>query len=600
MIGISEIKNKLSGLKGKLTDLASGSSKKKSSFADGEIVLTRKTSIRSRILRLTILSSTILATVITIVILCIMYADTSKRTRSEAETYAISYASAISNADISNNGFLKVLFEDFDQHNTYGGYGFAVTASGGVISNTAMDILNFGDNIITLSETNDGFYELAQLINTFSESGSFNDQETASQPIGNMDIKLCGKNYIVSWSRVEKYEGVYTIILLPNESIIASFIKTVIICILLLLILFSIIIAISVRVSNNITDPITKACSRLQLLAGGDLESPSPATNRNDETYVLLSSLSNTIERMKNYINDIKMVLNAVSAGDLRVKSQAEYSGDFAAIRDSLEKILFSLNNTFSDVNRAALQVKECSGQVANGATTLSQSASVEAVTIEKLTASVADVAEKIRLNAENAEKASDKTRSADEFVVKSSESMSQMVAAISEIEVSSAQISKIIKVIDDIAFQTNILALNAAVEAARAGTAGKGFAVVADEVRNLATRSAEAAAQTEKLINNATKSVRKGTELASVTSEALNEIVQVVSEVSLLVDDIAVSADKQASTVAEISSGMEMINGSVHTTSSTAEQSAAASEELSGQSDLLNGMINRFKFNKI
>ena len=310
----------------------------------------------------------------------------------------------------------------------------------------------------------------------------------------------------------------------------------------------------------------------------------------------MAEALNLTITNLKSYIFDIDNVLKNIADGNLLVTSNVSYQGNFEQIKTSLEAILESLNTTFSKIGKAATQISEASAQVASGAAMLSENATSEAATIEELSASIDEILENTNENAENAKNAADLTNQAKNQVDIGSDRMKAMMIAVENIEKSSNEIAKIIKVIDDIAFQTNILALNAAVEAARAGAAGKGFAVVADEVRNLAIRSSEAAKTTNDLIVASISDIREGATHSKETSEAINSIAEMVEKINTLMGNIAQSSAEQASAISQISAGMDNITISVQTTSATAEESAATSEELSSQAVATQNMISKFK----
>jgi len=310
-------------------------------------------------------------------------------------------------------------------------------------------------------------------------------------------------------------------------------------------------------------------------------------------------TLNSTIEALKNYVNEISNVLTQMARNNLDVEISQDFRGDFSAIKDSLNYIITSWNETMSGINMASDQVANGSGQVARSSQFLAQGAAEQSSAIEQLTASITQIAAQTNQNAANANQANDLALTARDNAIKGNEEMKNMLEAMEAINESSNNISKIIKVIDEIAFQTNILALNAAVEAARAGQHGKGFAVVAEEVRNLAARSASAARETTDMIEGSIKKTEAGTRIANETAEALGKIVEGVTRMAALVGDIAVASNDQATGISQIDKGVEQISQVVQTNAATAEESASAAEELSSQAVLMKDEVGKFTLKK-
>ncbi len=310
----------------------------------------------------------------------------------------------------------------------------------------------------------------------------------------------------------------------------------------------------------------------------------------------IIGGINSILDAILGPVVNIREKLARVSEGDLTAYVREEYEGDHAALRDALNASLDGLNRLLGQVRNAANQIATSAGQVSDAAQDLSQGASEQAATIEEISAQMVQMTNQTHQNAENASQANQLAVAARDGAEAGDKRMTEMVGAMREIEDASTSISKIIKVIDEIAFQTNLLALNAAVEAARAGVHGKGFAVVAEEVRNLAARSARAAKETTEMIEGSIKKVAQGTNIAKETASALNRIVQDVGKVTDLVAEIAAASNEQAEGIAQINQGLEQVNEVTQRNTATAEQSAASAEEMSGQTSEMRGMVERFK----
>ena len=338
-----------------------------------------------------------------------------------------------------------------------------------------------------------------------------------------------------------------------------------------------------------ITVPMDMISEVAEKLAVGDVEVECKKI-RNDEFGLLMDDMAALISATK----DQAKVAHSISTGDLTVKVKP--CGEKDIVGNALYKLVEDNNSILSDIKEATLQVTTGAQQVATASQTLAQGSTEQASALEQVTASMAEISERTKTNAAEASEADELVSSVKSMAIEGNQQMDDMITAMNDINESSETISKIIKVIDDIAFQTNILALNAAVEAARAGVHGKGFAVVAEEVRNLAAKSASAASETAEMIEDSIRKVNNGTKLAEETAKSLDKIVTSINKVATLVSDISVASNNQATAVTQIDQALGQVANVVQTNSATSEECAAASEELSSQAATLRSLVGIFK----
>ena len=355
------------------------------------------------------------------------------------------------------------------------------------------------------------------------------------------------------------------------------------------------IIFMSKKITDGIVKPVQEVSHAAEQLSKGILDTKIEY-EAEDEVGVMAESMRRSMKTLSMYINDIDVALETMSKGDFNISATEPFVGDFENIEKSFMKFSKEMSSTLEQINLASEQVASGSEQVSCGAQMLAQGATEQAASIEDLSNIINVISEDIIQNANNAKEANELAQRTGNSIVLSNEKMREMTIAMNDISDKSNEISKIIKTIDDIAFQTNILALNAAVEAARAGSAGKGFAVVADEVRNLAQKSAEAAKDTAVLIAGTVESVENGSKIADDTAKSLLEIVDDATKTVQMMVDITDASEKQAQAADNIRESISQISSVVQTNSATAEESSAASEELTGQSQLLKDLVSGFK----
>lgn len=459
---------------------------------------------------------------------------------------------------------------------------YIVDSTGTVTHSFNIKKLGSANNLITAGKTDKKFKEVSEFL------------DTAVQNIdGYGEYSYGDKDYVAAYSKINGLNSI-VVISAPTDDFIEYNIKNVRLIVIVCVLLLAAVTVFTIFYAKTFSKPIVNTTKRLRALAQGNLSDPVDVCYSEDELGVLSKSLEETIVSLRQYITLITVALTNISEGNLCHRVEGTFRGDFFKIKSTFNSILDSLSDTFASINTAAEQVNSGAIQVSNAAQALSQGSTEQASSIEELSATLTDVANQITYNANAAKDAFRIVNDNTNSINSCNNDMTMMLSAMNEISNSSAQISKIIKVIDDIAFQTNILALNAAVEAAREGS--KGFGVVADEVRRLAAKSAEAAKQTSSLIEESTTAVKRGSSIAKVTASSLHDIVENSAQIKKLVKDISDASEHQSEAVAQINTGVDQISAVVAANTSSAVGSASASEELSSQSLILKNMIARFK----
>lgn len=462
---------------------------------------------------------------------------------------------------------------------------YMLNRSGDTIADITLDTITV-QNIEKEAESDSSLKELASIHAAMREGGngfgSYKDGKTAM---------------FTAYAPVNGTDGWSVAVTAPQSDYLSTtyFDIAINLVVMVLAILLSVIVA--VKLANSISRPMKACAERMRLLVEGDLESPVPKVAGKDETGMLARSTAELVEGLSAIIHDIDYLLGEMANQNLDIQSRNPdaYVGDFQSILRSMRNLKLELSEILHRINTSAEQVSSASYQVSSSAQDLSQGAVEQASSVEALAARINEISNQIKDTADRAQEVRGQTHNAGEDIAVCNRQMQELMNAMEKIQSSSEEISKIIKTIEDIAFQTNILALNAAVEAARAGTAGKGFAVVAEEVRNLASKSAEASQNTSMLITHSTEAVQTGTEIAKQTANALLRVIENIQSMVGSIDQISSVTNEQSEAVLQVNEGISQISTVVQSNSATAEESAAASQELSAEAINLKQLVEQF-----
>jgi methyl-accepting chemotaxis protein len=364
--------------------------------------------------------------------------------------------------------------------------------------------------------------------------------------------------------------------------------------VLYVVVIFALAAFAATRISRRIASPVTEVSTCLRGLNSGHFSSMQ-VTGRKvkiREINELETSVQTMVRQISGYINNVDQSLDRIAKGDLSFEITEDYVGDFTRIKNSMNGILTSLNTMMKNIESVSGEVLSVSEQVASNSQALAQGATEQASAVEELVSTINGISTRVSETAEHAGSANEKAGMVRSQITSSNEQMQTLIGAMNEINDTSNQVAKIVKIIEDIAFQTNILALNAAVEAARAGVNGKSFAVVADEVKNLATKSAAAAEDTTKLIKNTIAAVENGMSISTQTADLLAGVVTGVDDVADIVSAISAASAEESSSINQVVQGLDQVSTVVQTNSATAEESAAVSHQLADSAKKLEKIV--------
>lgn len=467
------------------------------------------------------------------------------------------------------------------------GSAFILNGSGTTIAHQDMEKVTSEENIIQVAKTDSSLKQLAAI-----------EQKMVDGESGYDSYRYSGLSKLLAYAPIEGTNSWSVGITAPVMDFLGSTIWSIMITIGIIIITLVAATIITRNLATSIGDPLMRCTERFEKLAEGDLHSPMPELNSNDEVGKLVKASSMMKKDITDVISDIKYILNEMAQGNFAVRTQnlGYYKGDYEEIIIALRNLRDIMSSTLLQINRSAEQVAVGSDQLAQNAQSLAGAATEQASAVEELTAIIVDVNEMSEKNATEAEAAYGRMQEAEKAADKSQENLRDLTNAMAGIRETSLKIQDIIASIEDIASQTNLLSLNASIEAARAGEAGRGFAVVADQIGKLASDSARSAVDTRQMIEKSMEEIKVGSNIAEKTVEAIKSVLVSMSDFQMVSKGTSETSRQQADMLRQIQQGIEQISLTVQSNSASAEETSATSEELSAQAESLKEQVSRFE----
>lgn len=466
-------------------------------------------------------------------------------------------------------------------HIGHSGYALIINHDGKIIAHEDTDVVFEGQTIDSLYTDDTAMHTLAQNI----KAGE----------IGVTQIPVGGKQNYVAYAPVRGVNWSLAM-LVPKSEFAATTNRAILYSMLVVGVLIALAILFITRFSNEISRSLSSVTDRIQGLARGDLSTPVEISNTKDEAHTLSVALRDTISDVSGYIFKLREALTSLSQSNLNIQVHGEFSGDFVVMKDSLNSIIDFLNEILANLKQSATLIEHGAREVSTSAQIVHVSSEQQSEAVSRLVTETERISSDIGVVNDNVETARTLTGEIVNRVSQGSEQMNNTLEAMERIRNNADEITKITKLMEDIAFQTNILALNAGVEAARAGAAGKGFAVVAMEVRELAAKSAQSSQQTAEMIAHSTAAVADGVKFAKLTAEFMEQIAGISGRISEITEELVASVRSEKEALEHVSGDISQISELARHNLDASRESAVLSEELSAYSQELADMAARFK----